>query len=257
MSSNNRSCSNWRLYVIVDRAAAGTRPLAEIADAAIRGGADVLQLRDKTASAATLLAEATTLLRLTRAAGIPLIVNDHADIARAAGADGVHLGQDDLSVADARRLLGPERLIGQSTHSLEQARAAEAEGSDYIGVGPIFPTPTKPDYPHVGLGLIRQVMRQVNIPAVCIGGIDADNLAQVLKAGAERIAVVRAVCAASDPQAATRRLKDVLNRFHKSARTALRAPEPRGRGATTTAYSQQYTEEKQRWPRARPPQPIG
>lgn len=217
MSSNNTSCSHWRLYVIVDRAAAGARPLDEIADAAIRGGADVLQLRHKTASTDTLLAETARLLRLTRAAGIPLIVNDRADVARAAGADGVHLGQDDLSVADARRLLGPGFLIGQSTHSLEQARAAEAAGPDYIGVGPIFLTPTKPEYPHVGLGLIRQVMGQVSIPAVCIGGIDADNLAQVLEAGAERIAVVRAVCAASDPQAAARRLKDALTHFVRAS----------------------------------------
>ncbi len=207
MPSNNRPCSDWRLYVIIDRAAAGTRPLAQIAHAAIRGGADVLQLRDKTASTKALLAEAAGLLRLTRAAGIPFIVNDRADIAHAVGADGVHLGQEDMPVAAARRLLGPGRLIGKSTHTLEQARTAEDEGPDYIGVGPIFPTPTKPDYGHVGLGLITQVMQQVKVPAVCIGGIDADNLTHVLEAGAERFAVVRAVCAASSPQAPARRLK--------------------------------------------------
>lgn len=217
MPSNNRSCSDWRLYVIVDRAAAGTRPLAQIADAAIRGGADVLQLRDKTASTKTLLAEAAALLQLTRAAGIPLIINDRADIAHAVGADGVHLGQEDIPVAEARRLLGPTRLIGTSTHSLEQARAAEAEGSDYIGVGPIFPTPTKPEYGSVGLELIRRVRAQVNVPTVCIGGIDAGNLAQVLEAGADRIAVVRAVCAAPNPEAATRCLKDALTHFVRAS----------------------------------------
>lgn len=218
MTSNAPSCSAWRLYVIIDRAAAGRRPLAEIADAAIRGGADVLQLRDKTASAKTLLAEATTLLRLTRAAGIPLIINDHPDIAHAAGADGVHLGQDDAPVAAARRLLGPECLIGKSTHSLEQARAAEAEGPDYIGVGPIFSTPTKPDYDQVGLRLIGQVAEAVAMPAVCIGGINEDNIEQVLEAGAQRAAVVRAVCAAADPEAAARRLKDALTHFIRASR---------------------------------------
>jgi len=217
MPSNNRPCSDWRLYVIIDRAATGTRPLAQIAHAAIRGGADVLQLRDKTASTKALLAEAAGLLRLTRAAGIPFIVNDRADIAHAVGADGVHLGQEDMPVAAARRLLGPGRLIGKSTHTLEQARTAEDEGPDYIGVGPIFPTPTKPDYGHVGLGLITQVMQQVKVPAVCIGGIDADNLTQVLEAGAERIAVVRAVCAASSPEAAARRLKEALTHFVRAS----------------------------------------
>ena len=220
MTLNAPSCSAWRLYVIVDRAAAGSRPLAEIAAAAIRGGADVLQLRDKTAPGKILLAEAAQLLRLTRAAGIPLIINDRPDIAHASGADGVHLGQDDLPVAAARRLLGPGRLIGKSTHSLEQARTAQTEGPDYIGVGPIFSTPTKPDDEPVGLRLIGQVAEAVAVPAVCIGGIDEGNIEQVLEAGAQRIAVVRAVCAAAHPEAAVRRLKDALTHFVRAPRTA-------------------------------------
>ena len=210
MTSSEHSCSAWRLYVIVDRSAAGGRDLADIAAAAIRGGADVIQLRDKTASDRHVLEEARRLLPLTRAARVPLIVNDRVEIARAAGADGVHLGQDDLPVHDARRLLGPGRLIGQSTHSLDQALAAQAEGPDYLGVGPVFPTPTKPDYGSVGTALIGEVAARVRLPVVCIGGIDRGNLGEVLRAGAERIAVVRAVCAAADPEASARALKQLL-----------------------------------------------
>ena len=210
MTSNARSCSAWRLYVIVDRSAAGRRDLADIASAAIRGGADVIQLRDKTASDRQVLEEARRLLPLTRAAGIPLILNDRIDVARAAGADGVHLGQEDLPVCEARSLLGPGRLIGKSTHSVEQALAAEAEGPDYLGIGPVFPTPTKPDTGSVGTGLIGEVAARVRLPIVCIGGIDCGNIEQVLRAGAERVAVVRAVCGVGDPEAAARALKQVL-----------------------------------------------
>ena len=200
----------WQLYVIIDRPTAGGRDLTEVTAAAIRGGADVIQLRDKAASARRLIEEGRRLLTLTRAADIPLIINDRPDVARAIGADGVHLGQEDLPLADARALLGPGRLIGRSTHSFEQATAAEAEGADYIGLGPIFPTPTKPDYGSVGIDLITRVAQRIRIPFACIGGIDAGNMGQVLEAGARCVAVVRAVCSAPDPESAARALKDRL-----------------------------------------------
>jgi len=204
------SSAAWRLYVILDPSAAGARDLADLAAAAIRGGADVLQLRDKHAPTARLLEAARRLLAVTRPAGIPLLINDRPDVARAVGADGVHLGQEDLSVQAARELLGPGRLIGKSTHSLEQALAAEQEGADYIGIGPIFPTPTKPEYGSVGLELIGPVSEQVRLSSLCIGGISQANLPEVLAAGAQRIAVVRAVCAAPDPETAARTLKAAL-----------------------------------------------
>lgn len=203
--------SSWRLYVIVDRAAAGTRDLADLAAAAIRGGADAIQLRDKTASSAQLIEEGKRLLPFTQAAGIPLIINDRVDVALSFGADGVHLGQEDLPIIEARRILGPTRLIGRSTHSLEQARRAEAEGADYIGLGPIFPTPTKPDYGSVGTALIGTVAQQVRLPIVCIGGIDEATIKQVVESGATCVAVVRAVCHAQDPEAAARHLKQQLS----------------------------------------------
>ena len=211
MISNATSCSTWRLYVIVDRAACGGQDLADVAARAIRGGADAIQLRDKQATARSLLEAALRLLAVTRKANIPLIVNDRVDVAHAAQADGVHLGQDDVPLKAARALLGPGRLLGQSTHSLEQAIAAEHAGADYIGVGPIFSTPTKPDYRSVGVDLIRQVASRVTIPSVCIGGIDAGNAPQLRAAGAQCIAVVRAVCAAEDPEAAAALLKHQLS----------------------------------------------
>ena len=181
-----------------------------MAAAAIRGGADVLQLRDKAAPPSQLIEEGKRLLPLARAAGIPFIINDHADVATFIGADGIHVGQEDLPVQKARRLLGPGRLIGKSTHSLEQALAAEAEGADYLGFGPIFPTPTKPDYDSVGTEVIGPAAKQVRLPLVCIGGIDGTTIGQVVEAGATCVAVVRAVCRAPDPEAAARTLKQSL-----------------------------------------------
>jgi len=210
MMSNVTSLSAWRLYVIIDNAAARNRDLADIATQAIHGGADVIQLRDKTASTRQLIEEATRLLQITRAANIPLIINDRVDIAVAAGADGVHVGQDDLPVSAVRKVLSPGRIVGKSTHGLEQARGADREGADYIAVGPIFPTPTKPDYPSVGLKLISQVKACVNRPIVAIGGIDETTLPDVLAAGAECVAVVRAVCGADDVEQAARTLKQLM-----------------------------------------------
>jgi thiamine-phosphate pyrophosphorylase len=173
----------------------------------------VIQLRDKTASARQLLEEAKRLLPLTEAAGIPLIVNDRVDVARSVGADGVHLGQDDLPVEDARSILGQNRLIGKSTHTFEQACTAQAQGVDYIGLGPVFPTPTKPDYGSVGTELLRQVAPHIWLPVVCIGGINGENIQQVVEAGAKCVAVVRAICSAEDPESAARHLKETIVLF--------------------------------------------
>jgi thiamine-phosphate pyrophosphorylase len=210
MTPNATPCSAWRLYVIVDPSACGSRDPAVVAASAIRGGADAIQLRDKRASDAQLTAEARRLLPLARAGGIPLIINDRPEVCLASGADGLHLGQDDLPVEEARRLLGPERLIGRSTHSVEQALEAQAQPVDYIGLGPVFPTPTKPDYGSIGTALIAQVLPHARTPVVCIGGIDEGNVRRVLEAGAARVAVVRAVCAADDPESAARTLKQIL-----------------------------------------------
>lgn len=205
--------SSWRLYVIVDRAASGNRNLGEIAAAAIRGGADVLQLRDKSASAKSLLETATLLRSVAQTGNVPFIVNDRIDVAMAVGADGVHLGQDDLPLEKARTIAGSSLLIGVSTHSIDQAMAAQEQGADYIGIGPVFPTPTKPDYESVGTLLVEAAAHRVRIPFVCIGGIDLGNVQQVMRAGGWCVAVVRAVCAAEPPDIATRDLKQAIAQF--------------------------------------------
>ncbi len=207
---NRPSLQQVRLYVIVDQVALGGRDPVRVAEAAIRGGADVIQWRDKSAPDREFLEVARALRDLTRLQGALFVVNDRVAAALLVQADGVHVGHEDLPVQAVRSLVGQEMLIGRSTHSLEEAKAAEQAGADYIGVGPVFSTPTKPDYPAVGVDLIRQVRTQVRIPCVAIGGIDLENLPLVLSAGANRVAVVRAIAAASDPEAAARAFKGRL-----------------------------------------------
>jgi thiamine-phosphate pyrophosphorylase len=172
--------------------------------AALRGGVDIVQLRSKGASDADILAAARHFRSVCTEHGALFILNDRPELVEAAGADGVHLGQDDSPIAEARRLIGAERLIGLSTHTPGQIDSAE--GVDYIGVGPVHETPTKPGRAAVGLRLVRYAAAHARIPFFAIGGIDASNAEMVRAAGAERIAVVRAVTEAADPEAAAREL---------------------------------------------------
>jgi thiamine-phosphate pyrophosphorylase len=187
-----------RLYLISDVTQIARAPLAEI---------DVLQLRDKHASPEHLLAAAKLAAARCADHGVLLIVNDHPQLARESGADGVHVGQDDVDVFVARMILGEAMLIGLSTHSPEQVDAAE--GVDYIGVGPVHATPTKPGRPAVGLELVEYAARHATVPFFAIGGIDATNVDAVRRAGARRVAVVRAISDAPDPAAAARALREV------------------------------------------------
>lgn len=196
-----------RLYVITGERG-DVDETARIVEAALAGGADVIQLRKKAMPSGERERLARRLRQLTRAHDALLIINDHPDLAIAADADGVHLGQDDAEPAAVRAMAGfGDRLIGRSTHSLDQARAAVAEGADYLGVGPVFATPTKPGRPAVGVGLVRTASTAVAVPFVAIGGIDETNVASVVEAGARAIAVVRAVYGAGDPAAVARRLR--------------------------------------------------
>jgi thiamine-phosphate pyrophosphorylase len=184
---------------------------ARIVQAALEGGANVIQLRKKTMPKGEQYAIALSLRRLTLLHDALLIINDHADIAIAADADGVHLGQDDLAPSFVRTLPGFHgRLIGRSTHSLEQARVAMDEGADYVAVGPVFPTPTKAGRPAVGIGLVTEVAAIADRPFVAVGGIDHDNAAAVAGAGAPALAVVRAVYDAVDPAESARRLHEAI-----------------------------------------------
>jgi thiamine-phosphate pyrophosphorylase len=182
--------------------------LAALAEAVLAAGVDVIQLRDKQAEAGPLLAAAALLRRAADRHGALLAVNDRADVALAAGADVLHLGQDDLPMAWARRVLGDGVVLGRSTHDLGQARAAVAEGWDYLAVGPVWPTATKPGRPAVGTGLLAAVAAlDPPVPWFAIGGIDRGNLAEVTAAGASRVVVVRAVAHAPDPAAAAAELR--------------------------------------------------
>ena len=192
------------LYVILDRAAARGRDLEEILGATIAGGCRLIQLREKEWPSGRLLPLAERLRDRCRRGGVTFIVNDRVDLAIAVGADGVHLGQDDLPTRAARPLLRPGMVLGRSTHSVAQAREAQSEGADYIAVGSMFPTQTKPDFDLVGPELLRTVRPETKAPLIGIGGITRENVAQVIRAGADGVAVISAVCGAPDPAAATR-----------------------------------------------------
>ncbi|MFQ6048535.1 MAG: thiamine phosphate synthase [Phycisphaerae bacterium] len=198
-----------RLYVLISESAC-SGPWLATAEAAIDGGADCLQLREKDLSDAELLRRARALVELTRSRAVLCIINDRPDIARLAGADGVHLGQLDLPVAEARRIVGPDGLVGKSTHNLEQARAAIAERPDYIAVGPIFASQTKPVRPLAGLQTLRAVLSCYRGPCVAVGGITGQNVGQVVAAGGRCVAVCRAVVGAADPRQAAMRLRAAM-----------------------------------------------
>ncbi len=195
------------LYVISGQCFTPDRELLKVMEEALAGGATVIQLREKNMTVREMVEVGAKLQELARRHGATFIINDHIDVALAIDADGVHLGQDDLPVSEARAKLGPKKIIGLSTHSLEQALAASSLPLDYLGVGPVFTTPTKPDALPVGLELLEKVSRQLTVPFVAIGGIDETNLEQVFAVGARNVAVIRAVVAADDVVGAARRLK--------------------------------------------------
>jgi thiamine-phosphate pyrophosphorylase len=200
-----------RLYAILDLGYVAPDRAEEAARALLEGGSDLLQLRGKEQPVTELSALAKKLHRLTSAAGVPLIINDHAEIARNVPVEGLHLGQDDIPIAAARQIVRRECLIGKSTHSLAQASAAADEGADYIGFGPLFATPTKPDYAPIGTYDVRRVHELVRLPIFCIGGIKRGNLSAVLNSGATRIVIVSDLLQSADIAAATREAKALLS----------------------------------------------
>jgi thiamine-phosphate diphosphorylase len=178
---------------------------------ALAAGVRLFQYRNKSGSRKEVYSVSYELAGMVKRAGGVFIVNDHADIAKAVDADGVHLGQDDLPLEYGRKVLGGDKLIGISTHSVEQARKAEAAGADYIGFGPLFPTTTKDAGPHQGVERLRSVRNAVRIPVLAIGGISPDTLAEAMQTGADGVAVISAVLSAPDPGAAARDLIERIN----------------------------------------------
>jgi thiamine-phosphate pyrophosphorylase len=200
------------LYGILDLGYVSEPDAVSVTSDLLAGGVDLLQLRAKNQPAATIRRVGESLLPLCRAAGVPFIINDHPALAAEIGADGVHLGQDDGTLAAARLIIGPDRIIGRSTHSLDQARAALVEGFDYIGFGPLFATPTKAGRPAIGLQDIAAMEREVgrHIPAFCIGGIKRSNLTCVFAAGTRRVVIVSDLLLARDVLAATREARALI-----------------------------------------------
>jgi thiamine-phosphate pyrophosphorylase len=199
---------NLALYVVTDESLSRGRPTAEIVAAAIRGGADAIQLRAKDLPVREQLAIGRALRAITREAAVLFIVNDRTDLALALDADGIHVGQDDLPADLARQLVGPDRIVGVSTATVEEARIARDMGADYLGVGAIYGTATKSDAgAPIGPAAIGAIKAAVNLPVVGIGGIGPANAAEVIAAGADGVAVVSAVVSAADPEAAARALK--------------------------------------------------
>ncbi len=202
---------DYSLYLVTDRRLSLGRSTVEVVAAAVSGGVTCVQLREKHCSTREFLEEARRVRELLVGTGVPLIINDRLDVALAVAADGVHLGQNDMHISDARRLVGERLVIGISAESVADAIRAEAEGADYIGVSPVFTTPTKMDTaPPLGLEGLREIRRAVSLPLVAIGSIRHDNAAEVLRAGADGLAVVSAIVSAPCPRTAAAALRQQI-----------------------------------------------
>lgn len=212
------------LYAVTDRAWLHGRTLANCVAAALRGGATFVQLREKEADDRETAELARALMPLAHAAGVPFVIDDRVELARAVGADGVHVGQSDAACADARRILGPDAIVGVSAQTIDQARAAQEAGADYLGVGAVFTTSTKKDADSVSLSELQGLCRAVDIPVVAIGGVNAHTAPKLAGCGVDGIAVVSALFAQDDIEAAARELvvaaKRIVEHSDGASRTA-------------------------------------
>ena len=207
MNKNEISRDNYILYAVTDRRWLNGGKLSDAVESAIRGGAGMVQLREKDLDDETFLEEALKLKSVCARYKVPLIINDNVSVALKADADGVHVGQSDLDAADVRGLIGPDKILGVSAHSLDEALLAVKHGADYLGVGAAFATGSKTDVNVISHGIYREICSNVEIPVVAIGGIDADNIAELKGSGISGAAVISAVFAADDIEAAARKLK--------------------------------------------------
>ena len=202
----NKKKMNYSLYLCTDRQIDGNYTFLETVEQAVQGGCSVVQLREKDCSTREFLKRAAGIKSVTEKYNIPLIINDRIDICMAVNADGVHLGQEDFPIAEARRILGEEKIIGASAHNLKEALTAWREGADYLGVGAIFSTNTKKNTVNTSISTLREICSQVPIPIVAIGGISADNIEQLRNSGISGVAVVSAIMAEKEPKKAAEEL---------------------------------------------------
>lgn len=209
---------DWSLYLVTDRSLSRGRSTESLVEAAIRGGATVVQYREKNLSTRMMIEEAAAIAAICRRLGALFIVNDRLDVALAVGADGLHVGQDDMPAKTARSLLGPAAILGVSAGSGAEAKKAEADGADYIGASPIFSTPTKTDAgPALGIAGLSAMAAATTLPVVAIGGINADNARSLIAAGASGLAVVSAIVAADDPEVSARNLRTIIDGARRRA----------------------------------------
>jgi thiamine-phosphate pyrophosphorylase len=203
---------DWRLYLVTDRGLARGRPIAGVVEAAVRGGATAVQLREKSCSMREFVELGRELKKLLAPRGVPLIINDRVDVALEIGAGGVHIGQRDMDYERARRLLGPDAIIGLSIETIEQARASVPLEVDYLGVGPVFATATKMDAaPPLGVAGLAEICAISRHAIVAIGGMGLENVRQAIESGADGAAVVSAICAADDPERSARELRQAID----------------------------------------------
>ena len=194
------------LYAVTDRAWIGTQTLYQQVEAALKGGATCVQLREKELDEAAFLQEAKELCALCRRYGVPFIVNDNVDVAQACGADGVHVGQEDMKAGEVRRRVGEDMILGVSVHTVEEARRAVRDGADYLGLGAVFPTSTKTDADQMSNETLRDICGAVEIPVVAIGGLNRGNILRLSGSGVDGVALVSAIFGAEDIEAACREL---------------------------------------------------
>ena len=208
-----------KLYLVTDRELSLGRSLEEVVSEAVKGGVTVVQLREKDASTGEFIELARRLMKLLKPLRIPLIINDRVDVALAVDADGVHIGQSDMSYEDARRLLGPDKIIGLSVESFEDIEAANALDVDYIGISPVYGTPTKTDTAEpFGLEGLREAVQMSAHPTVAIGGMNASTIAEVMAAGTDGVAVVSAICSAENIRKATSDLRAIVEEGQNKSR---------------------------------------
>lgn len=200
------------VYLVTDRALCLGRDLLEVIAAAVQGGVSIVQLREKSCDAREFVALARRVRELLAPQGVPLLINDRVDVALAAGADGVHVGQSDIHPLDVRRMLGDDAIIGLSVETMEHVREAATLKVDYLGVGPVFPTATKPDHSEPwGIDGLRAVRAASALPMVAIGSVQAGNAVEIMSTGVEGVAVVSAICSAESPERAARLLRGVVS----------------------------------------------
>ena len=208
---------DYSLYLVTDRGLARGRSTLEIVSAAVHGGVTVVQLREKDCSTRDFIEQALTIKAFLKDRGVPLMINDRLDVAQAVKADGVHLGQTDMPLKVAKKILGDSMIIGISAESQQDAVEAEKGGADYLGVSPIYATPTKSDTAlPLGLEGLREIRKAVRLPLVGIGGLNRDNAAEVIRSGADGVAVVSAIVAADDPQTAADALKQIIKKAQQT-----------------------------------------